>query len=202
MSSSPTFRKGEYGSKIVVGIVYIGFLLLFTWQTWEFLATLFPTEDPFYLFLSVASIDGASLLFAALDVFYPFLDPSAKWWCNLMWGVTFAISMLATFLFLFFFHNPVLHISVDSVASGWVILADAIVVVAISLDVLILTIMIRKEIQAGALGNKNSSQAKQRLFTEEELRDALSRAYDEGRVEAEGNKNSLPSVSSKNGKRP
>jgi hypothetical protein len=137
---------------VIFGIAYIGLLLLFAWQTWEFVNWLFPDDELTFRVLTFVCFDVMAFLWACCDLFFRFTDPTSRTIVRWGWGITFTLSLAASILFLsiqgfFRFH---LQISADMLNMGY-----SVSIIALVFNILILTAFLYKEITAIAQATAN-----------------------------------------------
>ena len=107
----------------IVYIVYIGLLILFGFQTWQFVNFLFPDDQLTMKVLTLISFDVMALLWGVADLYYAFASKGAKTAVRTAWVITFLLSLVASILYLaiqafFRFH---IGISVTMVDWGYTI---------------------------------------------------------------------------------
>jgi len=85
---------------VVKYLIYIGLLVLFGWQTWQFVSFLFPDDQLLMKVLTLISFDVMALFWACADLYYAFASRGAKTWVRTAWILTFFISLLASILYL------------------------------------------------------------------------------------------------------
>src|SRR5579863_3336862 len=84
---------------IIMG-AYIVLLVVFAVQTVDLLAFLFPNADWIMIVLTLVSFDVFAFLWACVLTFYKFWTRRAHtlvWWA---WGISFALSLAATVLYI------------------------------------------------------------------------------------------------------
>jgi len=92
----------SWNSPILLGflLVYAGLLMLFGWQTWQFVSWLFPADQLIFKILTLFSFDILAALWAIAHTFYRFASRGAKKWVQIAWGLTFFLSLVASVLYL------------------------------------------------------------------------------------------------------
>ena len=93
-------KHSNIGLFIVIAIAYIALLLLFGWQTWEFVNVLFPDDQLLMKLLTVFSFDVMALIFGAAHLFYRFAHPHAKTAVGWGWAITNLLSLVATIIYM------------------------------------------------------------------------------------------------------
>ena len=92
---------------LIAGLVIYGaLLLLFGWQTWQFVNWLFPDDQLLAKLLTMLSFDVLAAFWAVVHTFFRFKSRGAKHWVQIAWAVTFILSLVASVLYLviqFFF---------------------------------------------------------------------------------------------------
>ena len=90
-------------------LVQLALLLLFAYQTWEFVNVLYPADYLLMRVLSVFSVDGLALCWACLIWFYRFAHPHAKtaaragkWVDYILSGLISVAYMVMTYTFRFY----------------------------------------------------------------------------------------------------
>jgi len=114
---------------MVISLAYIALLLLFGWQTWEFVNFLFPDDQLLMKLLTVFSFDVMALIWGCAHIFYRFAHPHAKTAVGWGWAITNILSLVATILYMviqsmFRFHVVV---STDVVNFGYGVTITALV---------------------------------------------------------------------------
>lgn len=124
-------KKATTGGPLfyVGALIYIGFLILFAWQTILFVNWLFPDDQIEFRILMATCFDGMSLFWSLLDLFYHFATKATRTITRWGWGISFLLSLLATVFYLilssvFRFH---LVLGQDQVNIGYAITAVAVV---------------------------------------------------------------------------
>jgi len=121
------YKPANASIVVIIGILYIALLLLFGWQTWEFVNFLFPADQLLMKIFTIISFDVMALLWACTDLFYSFSSQSAKVLVKWAWGVTFVLSLVASILYLviesMFRFNIVVDNSLINVGYGITIFA-------------------------------------------------------------------------------
>jgi len=129
--------------RFVVRAIYIALLILFAWQTIEFVQWLFPDEQLIYKVLVFVCFDVMAFVWAMVDLFYHFADQDgARTIVRWGWAVTFILSLGASILYLsiqgyYRFHLP---ITADMLNIGY-----TVSIVALVFNILILTGFLYKE---------------------------------------------------------
>jgi hypothetical protein len=99
-------------------IIYLALLILFGWQTWQFVVWLFPDDALLFRVLTFGSFDVLAAIWAGVHTFHKFRSRGAKTWVVIAWGFTFILSLIASVLYLvllgyFRFHLDVTPTMVD-----------------------------------------------------------------------------------------
>lgn len=137
---SQTTRKkkhtGNPGLFIVGGTIYLGLLILFGYQTWQFVDWLFPSDQMLMKLLTVLCFDVMALFWACVDLFYRFASRSAHTLVRWAWAISFILSLLASVFYLviesmFRFQIPLNQQTVD--------IGYGITIGALTLNILFLT---------------------------------------------------------------
>ena len=134
--------------RFVARAVYVALLILFGWQTIEFVNWLFPDEQLVYKILVFACFDVMALVWALIDLFYHFADQDgARTIVRWGWAVTFLLSLTASILYLAIqgYYRFNLAISPDMLNIGYTVSIFALV-----FNVLILTGFLYREETASA----------------------------------------------------
>jgi len=95
-------------------IIYIALLVLFAWQTWQFVVWLFPDDALLFRILTLLSFDILAAIWAGVHTFYHFGSRPAKTWVQICWAVTFIFSLVASVLYLVLLGFFRFHIAVTS----------------------------------------------------------------------------------------
>src|SRR5579859_8087059 len=93
-------EKDDYTWTIIAGAIYVGLLIYFGWQTWEFVTWLFPQDQLAMKCLSLLSFDIMAFLWACIDLFDRKKNEPHKPMVLWAWGISFALSLLASVLYL------------------------------------------------------------------------------------------------------
>jgi hypothetical protein len=122
-------KHSNIGLFVVISLAYIALLLLFGWQTWQFVNFLFPDDQLLMKLLTVFSFDVMALIWGCAHIFYSFAHPYAKNAVAWGWGVTNVLSLVATILYMviqsmFRFH---VTITTDVVNFGYGVTIAALV---------------------------------------------------------------------------
>ena len=127
-------RRSQYHAPtsslfVIVWIAGVSLLILFAWQTWEFVNYLFPDDEVLYRFLTFACFDIMALIWGCLDMFARIIDPRARNVVRAGWIVTYLLSGIATVLYMsiqgyFRFH---LQITPDMLNIGYTVSIFALV---------------------------------------------------------------------------
>ena len=96
-----THTVGSLWVGILVVSLYAVAVLVFAYQTWQLVATIFPSDNTFMQIATVASFDVMSLLFALADMVWPFRSRAARGLCVGMWLVTFTGSLLCSIIYMY-----------------------------------------------------------------------------------------------------
>lgn len=108
---------------VVFGLLYAGMLILFGWQTYQFLDFLFPNDQMLMKVLTLISFDVLAFLWGATDLFYSFASRGAKAIVKWAWLITFLLSLGASILYLVFqsMFRFKLDVSQDMINAGYTI---------------------------------------------------------------------------------
>ncbi len=147
MTRRQQYHASTSSLRIVVWGAYGAMLLLFAWQTWEFVNWLFPDDELIFRILTFICFDVMALVWGLTDLTYRFTDYAARTIVRWGWIVTFILSLVASILYLviqgfFRFH---LSISVDMLNIGY-----GVSIVALVYNILILTAFLYREESARA----------------------------------------------------
>jgi hypothetical protein len=82
---------------ILMSVLATSAIVVFAWQTWEFVNWLLPSEQWLIKMLAVANFDIMSLVWILADLFLP-LEPNAKVTAAIAGGIDFFFSTVATVL--------------------------------------------------------------------------------------------------------
>jgi hypothetical protein len=93
-------HTGNIGLFIIMTAVYVGLLMLFAWQTWQFVNWLFPDDQILMKILTVLCFDIMALLWSCLDLFYRFASRGARTLVRWAWAISFILSLLASVFYL------------------------------------------------------------------------------------------------------
>ena len=144
MANTPKKKAHTGGAAwfIIGGAAYLGFLLLFAWQTGSFVNWLFPDDQVVWKVLTVICFDGMALFWACVETFYRFAVRSARGLVSWAWGISFVLSFVASIFYMviesmFRFQLTVTPQVVD--------IGYGIVIGAIVLQILFLTFWLRME---------------------------------------------------------
>lgn len=129
----------------IILFVYGVAVIVFAYQTWQLVDTIFPADNQFMKISTVCCLDIMSLIFAMAEMLYPFKARGAKNLAVGMWLVTFAGALAASAIYMYLSSIQVLHGVVDM---GILVWAYAIVVIIMAADVLSITVGIRLEVEA------------------------------------------------------
>lgn len=129
-------HTGNPGLFIVGGTIYLGLLILFGYQTWQFVDWLFPSDQMLMKLLTVLCFDVMALFWACVDLFYRFASRSAHTLVRWAWAISFILSLLASVFYLviesmFRFQIPLNQQTVD--------IGYGITIGALTLNILFLT---------------------------------------------------------------
>lgn len=118
MQQNKAHRPANLIVTALVYIIYVGLLLLFGFQTWQFVNFLFPDDQLTMKVLTLISFDAMALLWGVADLYYAFMSKGAKTWVRVAWVVTFILSLVASILYLviqafFRFHVGISEAMVD-----------------------------------------------------------------------------------------
>jgi hypothetical protein len=100
--TATTKRHNAWNSPLMYAglAMYAGLLMLFGWQTWQFVSWLFPDDQLLAKILTMLSFDILAAFWAIVHTFYRFADRGAKTWVVIAWALTFILSLLASVLYL------------------------------------------------------------------------------------------------------
>jgi hypothetical protein len=179
---------------LILGTAYIGLLLLFAWQTWEFVNWLFPDDELTFRILTFVCFDVMAFLWAICDLFYHFTDYAARTLVRWGWGITFTLSLVASVLFLsiqgfFRFH---LQISVDMLNVGY-----GVSIVALVFNILILTGFLYREVTA-----RTQAEINHRTYVRRKTRSVTNAVLPGVTLANAGNVTALPHNAQSNGNAP
>lgn len=93
-------HTGNPGLFIVGSVIYLGLLILFGYQTWQFVDWLFPSDQILMKLLTVLCFDVMALFWACTDLFYRFKSRGAHTLVLWAWAVSFLLSLLASIFYL------------------------------------------------------------------------------------------------------
>lgn len=93
-------HTGGMGLYLIGGGIYIGLLLLFGFQTWQFVDWLFPNDQLLMKILTVLCFDVMALFWACADLFYRFASRGARSLVRWAWAISFLLSLLASIFYL------------------------------------------------------------------------------------------------------
>jgi len=201
---------GGWWIKWIGIIVYIAIIVAYAIQTLELVAWLFPGDTWFMKSVTVFVCDGCATGYAMAEMFYRFRLRKSKHLVFGMWIITFALSTAATVIqmYLSSTHNVphAIDPTVISIAYGLIIVAFVVNIVAITVIIRMehgashpahrylddkprkrLPLPSAPEIQSAIfkadpdtrVDMSNVSPVTQ-TFTMEQMRQAMSQAYDEG----------------------
>ena len=117
----------------IIGGMYIGMLILFGWQTWQFVNFLFPEDQLLMKVLTLISFDIFALIWACTDLFFSFASRAAKHMVKWAWGVTFVLSLVASILYLVIQSFFRFHVSISPAMVDWGL---SIAIFALTFDIL------------------------------------------------------------------
>ncbi len=120
-------------------------IIVFAFQTYLLVNTLFPNDNVFMKWVTVFSFDGCCVIYAGLELFYPFKWRKAKTLVGIMWGATFFGSLLCTIAYMNLSSDHLLHQIVDSTV---LIACYAVVTLVFSGDIVAITYLIKGEYTA------------------------------------------------------
>ncbi len=103
--------------------IYGALLLLFGWQTWQFVSWLFPTDQLLAKILTMLSFDVLAAFWALAHTFYRFASRGAKAWVVVSWALTFILSLVASVLYLVvqFYYRFNIGVSPGMVNTGYAV---------------------------------------------------------------------------------
>lgn len=141
---------------IIAGAIYVGLLLYFGWQTWEFVDWLFPAEQLAMKCLTLLSFDIMAFLWACIDLFDRRKGDKASTLVRWAWGVSFVFSLLASILYLVIANMLRFDVTVspETVDAG-----EAITIFALTLNILFLTFWLYGKLEARKKKVRPSSSA-------------------------------------------
>lgn len=129
-------ERTDYTWMIIAGTIYVGLLIYFGWQTWQFVDWLFPSEQLGMKCLSLLSFDIMAFLWACIDLFDRKKNEPASRLVRWAWGISFALSLIASVLYLVI--SNMLRFSVP-ITEGAIDTGEAVTIVALTLNILFLT---------------------------------------------------------------
>jgi hypothetical protein len=100
MSQRKKAHTGNAGLFIVGTAIYLGLLMLFAYQTWQFVDWLFPSDQVLMKLLTVLCFDVMALFWACVDMFYRFASKGARTLVRWAWGISFFLSLIASIFYL------------------------------------------------------------------------------------------------------
>ena len=99
---------------LLIGVsVYLSLLILFAWQTWQFIDWLFPQDDLGWKIITVSAFDGMAFLWGIAHSFYSYHSRGAKQYVTAGWFVTFLVSLIASILSMILHSYFRFHVAVD-----------------------------------------------------------------------------------------
>lgn len=127
----------------VAAICFVSFLVLFAWQTWEFVNWLFPDDQLLMKGLTLFSFDIMCFIWTVMRQFYRFAHPHAK--SAVQWGkwITFVCSLVASVIYMTLIYIVRFQ---GTVAPGLVMISEGVSMVVLVLDILLLMIFLSSEI--------------------------------------------------------
>lgn len=139
-----TFRRpaGNVAFLIILGVVYLGFVMLFMWQTTEFVSWLFPDVQGIYRIIAVVTFDGMAIAWAVIDTFYFFSSKGMKTLVQWGWGVSFVASLVAS---VFYMMLQVASRLSEQPDLNWMYVGDGLVIGMTVLQILLITFFLRGE---------------------------------------------------------
>lgn len=93
-------KTGNTGLFILVAVIYGGLLILFGWQTWQFISWLFPDDQVLIKALSMLCFDVMAAVWAAIDLFYRHATRGTRGIVRWGWGISFILSLVASILYM------------------------------------------------------------------------------------------------------
>lgn len=93
-------HTGNMGIYLIGGGIYVGLLILFGFQTWQFVDWLFPNDQMLMKLLTVLCFDVMALFWACADLFYRFASRGARTLVRWAWAISFILSLLASIFYL------------------------------------------------------------------------------------------------------
>jgi len=137
-------RKHSNGGLFTIfALAYLGLLVLFAWQTWGLVNFLFPDDQILMKLLTLFSFDIMAFLWGCGHLFYRFAHPTSKTAVKWGWGVTNALSLMATVLYMVIQYMFRFHVVIDN---NLVSLGDGISIAALVFNIGILTVFLYYEI--------------------------------------------------------
>ncbi len=130
---------------LFMGLLIAAFVLLvivFAFQTYFLVNTLFPSDNVFMKVVTVFSFDGCCIIYAGLELFYHFKWKHAKTLTGIMWGLTFLGSLICTVAYMNLSSDHLLHAITDS---NILVIAYAVVTAVFSGDIVAITYLIKNE---------------------------------------------------------
>jgi hypothetical protein len=130
------------GVILIVGIMLIGSIILFGWQTSELVNTLYPPDTWMMQVMSVVALDGFYTLWSLVEMFWIFKSKKIEEMVAVMFWVCFGGSCLASIVQMVIFAGMHLHVAISDLWLWGCYITIALVTCA---DVACLVIMVRSE---------------------------------------------------------
>lgn len=130
---------------VLVYLVYIGLLILFGFQTWQFINFLFPDDQLTMKVLTIISFDIMALLWGVADLYYAFASKGAKTAVRAAWVITFILSLVASILYLAIQSLFRFHVDVSQTMINWGYIVSLF---ALTFNIIILMLFIYLEYSA------------------------------------------------------
>lgn len=127
---------------LIGSAIYVGLLILFGWQTWQFVDWLFPGDQLMMKLLTVLCFDVMALFWACADLFYRFATKGARTLVRSAWAVSFIFSLLASIFYLVI--ESMFRFQV-TITPATVNIGYGITIFALTLNILFLTFWIYLE---------------------------------------------------------
>jgi hypothetical protein len=142
MAQRQTAHTGGNGLFIIMALIYVSLLILFAWQTYEFVDWLFPSDQVLMKILTLVCFDVMALLWACLDLFYRFAIREARSLVRWGWGISFVLSLLASIFYLIIKSMFRFHLEIDQTQVN---IGYGVVIAAVTLQVVLVTFFLYLE---------------------------------------------------------
>lgn len=127
---------------ILVSALGVGALVLFAFQTWEFVDWLFPSEQFLYKALAVANFDVMSVVWISLELFVP-LTHASKNTAIIAGGFDFVLSIFCTVVQMV--RSSQSQFAASALAPGWITFAYVLIILALVINLVSLLVLFRSE---------------------------------------------------------